>query len=91
MVCENQKQSSRGALQKKGVFRNFAKFTGKQLSQNLFFNKVTGLKPATSLKKRLWHRCFLAASEIIEVPKKVYLLTIYLAKGVHFFSFFHFY
>ena len=24
----------------------------------LFFNKVAGLKTATSLKKRLWHRCF---------------------------------
>ena len=23
-----------------------------------FFNKVAGLKPATLLKKRLWHSCF---------------------------------
>ena len=23
-----------------------------------FFNKVAGLRPATLLKKRLWHRCF---------------------------------
>ena len=23
------------------------------------FNKVAGLRPATLLKKRLWHRCFL--------------------------------
>ena len=45
---------------KKGVLRNFAKFTGKHLCQSLFFNKVTGLSPATLLKKRLWHRCFLA-------------------------------
>ena len=28
---------------KKGVLRNFAKFTGKQLCQGLFFNKVAGL------------------------------------------------
>ena len=35
---------------KKGVLRNFAKFMGKHLCQNLFFNKVAGL--------RLWHRCF---------------------------------
>ena len=34
------------------------KFTGKHLCQNLFFNKVAGLGPATLLKKRLWHRCF---------------------------------
>ena len=52
---------------KKGVLRNFAKFTGKHLCQSLFLNKVAGLRsllqknlwhPATLLKKRLWHRCF---------------------------------
>ena len=42
----------------KGVLRIFAKFTGKHLCQGLFFNKVAGLRPATLLKKRLWHRCF---------------------------------
>ena len=31
---------------KKGILRSFTKFTGKHL------------KPATLLKKRLWHRCF---------------------------------
>ena len=41
-----------------GVLRNFPKFTGKHLCQSLFFNKVAGLRPATLLKKRLWHRCF---------------------------------
>ena len=39
---------------KKGVLRNFAKFTGKYLCESLFFNR-----PATLLKKRLWNRCFL--------------------------------
>ena len=43
---------------RKGVLRNSAKFTGKHLCQSLFFNKVAGLRPATLLKKRLWHRCF---------------------------------
>ena len=43
---------------KKGVLRYFAKFTGKHLCQRLFFNKVAGLRPATLLKKSLWHRCF---------------------------------
>ena len=43
---------------KKGVLRNFSKFTGKHLCPRLFFNKVAGLRPATLLKKRLWHRCF---------------------------------
>ena len=30
----------------------------KDLCQSLLFNKVSGLRPATSLRKRLWHRCF---------------------------------
>ena len=38
---------------KKGVLRNFTKFTGKHLCQSLFFNKVPDLKYATLLKKRL--------------------------------------
>ena len=37
---------------KKVVLKNFAKFTGKHQCQGLFFNKVAGLKPATSSKKR---------------------------------------
>ena len=45
-------------LRKKGVFKNFAKFTGKQLRQSLFFNKVTVLRTAILLKKRLWRWCF---------------------------------
>ena len=36
---------------KKGVLRNFVKFTGKHLCQNLFFNTAVGLRLA-------WHRCF---------------------------------
>ena len=43
---------------KKGILKNFPKFTGKHLRQNLFFNKVAGLRPASLLKKRLFHRCF---------------------------------
>ena len=44
----------------KGVLRNFSKFT-ETLVPDLFLNKVAGLnrlRPATILKKRLWHRCF---------------------------------
>ena len=47
MICE------------KGVLRNFEKFTGKHLCQSLFFSKAAGLRPATLLKKRFCHRCFL--------------------------------
>ena len=43
---------------KKGVLKNFTKFTGKHLCQSLIFNKLAVLRPATLLKKRLWHRCF---------------------------------
>ena len=43
---------------KKRFLRNFAKFTGKHLFQSLFFNKFAGLRPATLLKKRFWHKCF---------------------------------
>ena len=52
------RSSHRRCSVKKGVFRNFAKFTGKHLHQSLFFNKISGLKPATLLKKGLWYRCF---------------------------------
>ena len=51
-IADKQKQSSGGVL------RNFAKFAGKHLCQTLFFNKVVDLRPATLLKKSLWHRCF---------------------------------
>ena len=46
------KQSPRGVLWK-DVLRNFRKFTGKHLCQSFFFNNVTGLRPATLLKKTL--------------------------------------
>ena len=38
---------------KKAVLGNFAKLTEKNLCHSLLFNKVAGLRPATSLKKRL--------------------------------------
>ena len=41
------------------VLKNSTKFTRKNLCQSLFFNKVVGLRPATLLKKGLWHKCFL--------------------------------
>ena len=40
--CSHQRCSTR-----KDVLRNFAKFTGKDLCQSLFFNKATGLRVAT--------------------------------------------
>ena len=55
---------------KKGVLKNFAKFTEKQLCQSPFFNKVAGLRPGTLLKKRLWYRCFFG--EFCEIFKSPY-------------------
>ena len=40
---ESQKQPPE-VLRKRGVLRNFAKFTGKHLCQRLFFNKVADLR-----------------------------------------------
>ena len=34
---------------KKGVFKDFARFTGKRLCRSLFFNKVAGLRHLTHL------------------------------------------
>ena len=46
------RRSRQEVLCEKGVLRNFTKFTGKQLCQGLFFNKVAGLRHATLWKKR---------------------------------------
>ena len=43
---------------KKDVLRNFTKFTEKHLRQSLFCKKIAALRPATLLKKKLWHSCF---------------------------------
>ena len=45
-------RSSRPVFCKKGVLKNFAKFSGKHLCHSLFLNKVACLRPATLLKKR---------------------------------------
>ena len=41
MNSNNQKQPPE-VFYKKGILKNFAKFTGKHLCQSLFFNKVAG-------------------------------------------------
>ena len=52
------RSSQQRCSMKKSVLGNSTKFTRKHLYQSLFVNKVAGLRPATLLKKRLWHRCF---------------------------------
>ena len=49
--CRLIRSSPREVFCKKGVFRNFTKFTGKHPCQRLVFNKVADLRPATLLKK----------------------------------------
>ena len=53
-----QKYRSLEVFCRKGVLRNFDKFTGKHLHQSLLFNEVAGLRTATSLENRFWYRCF---------------------------------
>ena len=67
--CAKNRSSHRICSVKKGVLRNFAKFTRKHLYQSLFFNKVIGLRLVTLLKKKLWRRCFrMNFSEFLRTP-----------------------
>ena len=43
VVIKNSRSSHQRCSKKKGVLRNFIKFTRKHLCQGLFFNKVAGL------------------------------------------------
>ena len=43
LYAKNQQKQPPEVSHKKGVLRNFTKFTGKHLCQSLFFNKVAGL------------------------------------------------
>ena len=53
LLCCNVK-----AYVKKMFVKLSQNFIGKQQCQSLFFNKSAGLRPATLLKKSLWHRYF---------------------------------
>ena len=48
IICRS---SHWGYSLRKGVLRNFVKFTGRHLCQRLLFNKVAGLRHSTLLKK----------------------------------------
>ena len=71
------RSSHRRCSVKKGVLRNFTKFTGKHLCQSIFFNKVAGLSPATLLKKILWQRGF--SCEFCEISKNTFFTEHLLA------------
>ena len=57
---------------KKGVLRNFAKFTGKHLCQSLFFNKVAGLWPLACnfIKKEILAQVF--SREFCKISKNTF-------------------
>ena len=57
---------------KKGVLRNFTKFTGKHLYQSLFFNKVAGLRPQACnfIKKETLAQAF--SYEYCEISKNTF-------------------
>ena len=54
---------------KKGVLRNFTKFTGKHLCQRLFFNKVSG-KGCNFIKKETLAQAF--SCEFCEIFKNTF-------------------
>ena len=65
------KRSSRPEVfYKKGVLKNFAKFTGKHLYQSLFFNKVAGAT-CNVIKKETLAQVF--SCEFCEISKNTFL------------------
>ena len=68
MVCY--RSSRLEVFCRKGVLRNFAKFTEKHLCQSLFFNKVVGLRPDTLLKKETLAQVF--SCEFCEISKNTF-------------------
>ena len=63
-------RSSRPEMFCKKVFLKVCKIHRKTCARVSFFNKVAGLRPATLLKKRLWHRCFFC--EICKIFKTTF-------------------
>ena len=66
----NARNSRSEVFCKKDVHRNFTTFAGEHLCQRLFFNKVTGLRPATLLKDTLAQ---VLSCEFCEISKSTFL------------------
>ena len=60
-LCNDRSSHQRCSV-RKGVLRNFAKFTGKRLCLSLFFNKVAGSKLTvkTPVRRHLFCRTYLS-------------------------------
>ena len=54
------RSSHRRCSIKKAILKHFVIFTGKHLCRGLFFNKVAGHQACNFIKRKLWHRYFLA-------------------------------
>ena len=57
LISDIQKQPPEVFCKKK-VFLEVLQNSQENTRARVFFNKVEGLRPATLLKKRLWHWCF---------------------------------
>ena len=51
-------RSSHQSCSVKKVFLEILQNSQQNSCVSLFFNQVSGIRPGTLLKKRLWHRCF---------------------------------
>ena len=60
---------------KKGVLKNFEKFTRKHLCQSVLFNRVADLRPATLLKRAQMAQMFLC--EFCKIFKNTYFTEHY--------------
>ena len=79
VLCGNNRSSRPEVFCKKGVLRNFAKFTGKHLYQIRFFNKVAGLA-CNFVKKESLAQVFFC--EFCEISKNtVFYRTLQVASS----------
>ena len=82
-ACFLFKSSRPEVFWRKGVLGYFTKFAVKHLYQALIFDKVTGLRPANLLKRRLWHRFF--SYEFCEISKNIFFhRTPLVAASIYF-------
>ena len=78
------RSSHRRCSVRKGVFRDFAKFTGKYPCQSLFFNKVVDLSPATLLKKETLAQVF--SCEFCKISTNTFLKEhLWVTASEHYF------
>ena len=74
-----QRSSRPDVFCQKGVLRNFAKFTGKHLSQRLFFNKVAPGGACNFIKKESLGQVF--SCEFCEISKNTFFYRTPLVAG----------